>query len=183
MKGPALIQPSLFQKNFKQKLKQKPKGGYEMSANETATRKTVKWYREEGSAILVAEQPQGTKSSFDLARIWPNFLDMTPVQQGMQEYGTKQFLSDKAASAKALGFTEADKAKVWTERFEALVKGELRVNAAGESAKVSLKKMTNNFAKILDPFKLTVLRDAEWKWFTPEQMEILRKYDEGEDQE
>lgn len=154
-----------------------------MSAENEKTRKTVKWYRNENSSILVAEQPQGTKSSFDLSRIWPDFVDMTPVQQGMQEYGVKQFLSDKAASAKALGFTEKDKANVWNERFEALVKGEIRVNAAGESAKVTVKKMTDNFAKITDAFKLTVLRDAEWKWFTPEQMEILRKYDEGEDQE
>jgi hypothetical protein len=50
--------------------------------------------------------------------------------------------------------------------------------ASGESAKVTVKKMEDNFGKILDPFKLTVLRDAGWTRFTPEQVAILKKYDE-----
>ena len=49
-----------------------------------------------------------------------------------------------------------------------------------------VRSITEEFAKITDIQKLQFLKSICWKWFTPEQLEILRKAEEeteGSDEE
>jgi hypothetical protein len=49
-----------------------------------------------------------------------------------------------------------------------------------------VRSITEEFAKITDVQKLQFLKSICWNWFTPEQLEILRKAEEeteGSDEE
>ncbi len=149
-----------------------------MEENGIAKKKTT-WKRPDGSTILGATMPSGKSASFDLSRIWPEFLKGTLVQMGLQEYGVKQFLSDKTAFKSDEKPSDATIAQTWIDRFEGLVDGKLRVNAQRtDMVKVEKSKMV----AVKDYDTLIMMRDVLGLPLTPEQKDIIA-LEEGEMEE
>jgi hypothetical protein len=65
----------------------------------------------------------GVTLTLDILRLFPDFEDYEPNQQYTIVYGIKQFVADDSAAAKP---TDVEKLKFYPERFDEVVRGEIR---------------------------------------------------------
>ncbi|MCC7570610.1 hypothetical protein KO465_04640 [Candidatus Micrarchaeota archaeon] len=93
-------------------------------------KRLLKWSVDKTVLTMCEAENEKTVATFDLARIFPDFNDMSEVQKHITVYGVKQILADAGASLKSVG----DKKVAAEEKWSLLKEGKIsapRSNATG----------------------------------------------------
>ena len=93
--------------------------------------------------------------SFDLAKLFPDFMKLTEVQKTIVFYGVKQKLSDCIARPGDMSLTIREKKDEMEKVFNRLAEG--KWNSQGEG-KASVKKRATELAKTANKVELGIMK-------------------------
>jgi hypothetical protein len=144
-------------------------------------KRVVKWTLD-GMILKLSKALEDPKSEvvieaeFDLAKLFPSFIEYSEVQKQLVVYGTKQKLMDSGASDIGDGMTKIQSAKAkWAELLEGKWSGD-RVNATGAAENKRIVSEVKEATKVVSLQGLMLKKLVYPATFTEEDEAKLQEF-------